>query len=83
MPNFSCSTFTSGARQLVVQEALEMTLCLLGIVHPVVDAQHQRDVFVLGRRRNNHLLDRAAHVLHGIFGVGEPAGGFHHDLRAD
>mmetsp|Transcript_303 Transcript_303/g.760 ORF Transcript_303/g.760 Transcript_303/m.760 type:complete len:220 (+) Transcript_303:1082-1741(+) len=24
MPNFSCSTFTKGARQLVVQEALEM-----------------------------------------------------------
>ena len=30
MPNFSCSTFTTGARQLVVQEALEMTLCLAG-----------------------------------------------------
>jgi hypothetical protein len=30
MPNSSCSTLTTGARQLVVQEALEMMLCLAG-----------------------------------------------------
>src|SRR4030067_810982 len=29
-PNLSCSTFTTGAMQLVVQEALEMTLCFFG-----------------------------------------------------
>ena len=27
MPKVSCSTLTTGARQLVVQEALEITLC--------------------------------------------------------
>ena len=27
MPKVSCRTLTTGARQLVVQEALEMTLC--------------------------------------------------------
>src|ERR1035441_8406711 len=30
MPNLSCSTFTTGARQLVVQEAFDMTWCLAG-----------------------------------------------------
>jgi hypothetical protein len=30
IPKASCSTFTIGATQLVVQEALEMTKCLSG-----------------------------------------------------
>src|SRR6266403_1804228 len=30
MPNVSCRTFATGARQLVVQEALETTLCFAG-----------------------------------------------------
>ncbi len=34
-------------------------------------------------RRNDDFLHRAAQVLAGILGVGEPAGGFDHDLRAD
>ena len=34
MPHSSCSTFASGARQLVVQEALEMTVCFAGSYSP-------------------------------------------------
>ena len=30
MPNFSCSTFATGARQLVVHEAFEMIWCFAG-----------------------------------------------------
>src|SRR3954464_607730 len=30
MPNFACSTFATGARQLVVHEAFEMILCAAG-----------------------------------------------------
>src|ERR1041385_4350838 len=36
MPNFSCSTFTTGARQLVVQEAFDTTLCLAGSYMPLL-----------------------------------------------
>ena len=30
MPNASCSTLAIGARQLVVHDAFEMTVCALG-----------------------------------------------------
>ena len=83
MPNLSCSTFTTGARQLVVQEALEMMLCLAGSYMFVVDAQDDGDVLVLGGRGDDDLLHGAAHVLRGIFGFGEFAGGFDDDLRAE
>ena len=66
MPNFSCSTFTTGARQLVVQDALEMMLCFDGVVLVVVDAEHDGDVFVLGRRRDDDLLHAPRSVLLGI-----------------
>ena len=52
------------------------------IVHVVVHAQHDGDVFVLRRRGDDDLFHRAAQVLAGVLGVGEPAGGFDHDLRA-
>jgi hypothetical protein len=82
MPKVSCSTFTTGARQLVVQEALEMMLCLAGSYAPVVHAQHDGDVFILRRGRNDDLLHRAVQVLHGIFRVRKESGGFHHHFRA-
>ena len=51
MPNSSLSTLAIGARQFVVHEALEMIVCLAGVVVVVVDAHHDRDVLVLGRAR--------------------------------
>ena len=63
MPNVSCSTFTTGARQLVVQEAFEMMLCFAGSYVAVVHAQHDGDVFVLGRRGDDDLLHRDPQVL--------------------
>jgi hypothetical protein len=48
---------------------------VVGVVGVVVDAQDQRHVLVLGRRRDQHLLDRAAQVGLGLLGVGEEAGG--------
>ncbi len=59
----SCRTLTTGARQLVVQEALEMTWWLAGIVAVLVDAQHDGDVLVLGRGGDDHLLGPALQVL--------------------
>merc|ERR1719473_1965370 len=35
MPNFSCTTFVRGARQLVVHEALETTVSAFFVVHVV------------------------------------------------
>ena len=37
----------------------------------------------LAGRRNDDLLHGAAQVLRGVLGVGEAAGRFDHDLRAD
>ena len=39
-------TFTTGARPLVVQDALETT-CACGIIRVLVDAKNERDVLVL------------------------------------
>ena len=48
-----------------------------------VNAQHDRDVFVPGRRGNDHFLNPAAKVLLCVLGFGEAAGGFDHYLSAD
>src|ERR1700689_4053749 len=62
MPKVSCKTLATGARQLVVQEALEMTLCLAGswgrrfwcgnFVPP-----HKLNVFVVERRAHDVASD--------------------------
>ena len=76
-------TLTTGARQLVVQLALEMMLCLAAIVLVLIDAQHDGDVFVGGRSGDDDLLDGRAQVSLGLGAVGEVAGGLDDDLRAD
>ena len=53
------------------------------IVLVLVDAQHDGDVFVGRRRRDDDLLHRPAQVLLGQFGLGELAGGLDDHLRAD
>ena len=83
MPKPSLSnTCTSGARQFVVQLALEMMLCLAGIIFVVVHAHDDRDVFALGGRGNDHLLRAGSDMALGLFGFGEQAGGFDHDIDA-
>ena len=82
MPNVSCSTFTTGARQLVVQEAFEMMLCLAGSYAPSLTPSTMVTSSFFGGRRNDDFLHRAAQVLHGFFRVGEKPGGLHHDFRA-
>jgi hypothetical protein len=54
-----------------------------GIIHAFVDAQDNRNVFVLRRSRDDYLLDRSADMLLGIIGIGEMASRFDHNLRAD
>ena len=54
-----------------------------GIVGGIVHAEHDGDVFVLRRSGDDDLLHRTAQVLGGILGIGEAAGGFDDDLRAD
>ncbi len=83
MPHVSRMTLTTGARQLVVQLALEMMLCLAGSYLSVVDAQHDGDVFVGGRSRDDDLLHGRAQVRLGLGGVGKAAGGLNDDLCAD
>ena len=41
IPNVSFSTLATGARQFVVQEALEMMLCFCRVVGVVVHAEHK------------------------------------------
>ena len=53
---------------------------LCWIVDRVVDAEHDREVLVLGRGRDHNLLDAVSLVGHGLGGIGEEAGAFHHDL---
>ena len=42
MPKVSLSTLASGARQFVVHDAFEITVCALGVVDAVVDAHADR-----------------------------------------
>ena len=62
MPNFSCSTLATGARQFVVQLAFEMHLCS-GCELVVVHAQHAGQVgLVLGRGAEHDLLGAGLQV---------------------
>ena len=45
-----------GARQLVVQLALEMMLCLVDVELVVIDTDDHRDVLTLGRSGDDDLL---------------------------
>ena len=57
MPNRSFSTLASGARQFVVHDAFEITVCCRGVEHGVVDAEADRGVGVAARRGDDHPLD--------------------------
>ena len=54
-----------------------------GVILVVVDAEDDGDVLVGGRGGDDDLLDGAAEVSLGLFGVGEEAGRFDDDLSAD
>ena len=58
MPNDSCSTFATGARQFVVHDAFEMMWWVPGVVLVLVHAEDDRQVRAL-RRRGDHDLLRA------------------------
>jgi hypothetical protein len=52
------------------------------VVRVVVDAHDDRDVLVLGRRRDDHLLGAVVQVHLGLGAVGEEPGRLDHDVRA-
>ena len=53
------------------------------VVEVVVDAHHDGDVLVGGRRRDDDLLGAAVDVLAGVRGLGEEAGGLDDDVDAE
>ena len=84
MPIASCTTLTTGARQLVVQEAAVSSRCRVGLVELVVDADDdvQRAV-VLDRRRDDDALHAALEVAVELLGLQELAGAFEDDVAAE
>ena len=63
IPKASCSTFASGATQFVVHEAFEIDVVRGRVVLVVVDAEHERDVGLGRRRRDDDLLRAGVDVL--------------------
>ena len=51
-----------------------------GIVHPVIHAENDRQIFVLGRSGDDHLLHAVALVSDCLGGVGEETGALHNDV---
>ena len=66
----------------MVQLALEMTLCLAGVVLVFVDAEDDGDVFVGGGSGDDDFLNGGAEVRLGLGGIGEVAGGLNDDLSS-
>ena len=77
MPSLS-STCTTGARQLVVQEAFETMWCLAGSYSPSLTPIEQRLHVALAGRRDDHLLGAGREVALGLLRVGEEAGRLDH-----
>ena len=82
MPSFR-RTCTSGARQLVVQEALETMSCFVGIVLVVVHAHEEGLHLALAGRGDDDLLRARGEVALGLLGVREQARGLHDELHAE
>ena len=53
------------------------------VIHLLIHAQHDGDVFTLGRSGNDDLLHRAFQVFLGILGFGEQARGLNNHLYAE
>ncbi len=79
-PNESLSTFAIGARQLVVHDAFEITVCCRGVEHVVVDAHADGGVGVAARRRDDDATDAAAEVAGRLLAGGEEPGRLDHDV---
>ena len=82
MPTASCSTLATGARQLVVQDALETTRCVLRQL-VVVDAVDDGQVGTVGRRRNDDALGAGGEMRRGLVLGGEDAGAFERDIDVE
>ena len=83
IPNVSCSTFATGARQFVVHDAFEMMWCFAGLYVSRLMPMHERDVGLLRGRADDHLLRAACEVLAAAGLVDEPAGRLDHDVDAE
>ena len=82
MPKVSLRTLTTGARQLVVQLAFEMTLCLAAsYLFSLTPRTMVMSSLVAGAEMMTFLTVRAEVGL-GLGGVGEEAGRFDDDLGA-
>ena len=82
MPNRSWSTLAIGARQFVVHEALEMTVCCVGVEDLVVHAHADHGVGVTRRRRDDDPLGAAGEVAGGLVAGGEDPGRLDHHVDA-
>ena len=81
MPIVSFSTLATGARQLVVHEALE-TIVVLGGQLVVVDAVDDGQIDALGRAPRSELSWRRQRDARRPCPIGEEAGAFERDVDA-
>ncbi len=82
MPKRSFSTFAIGARQFVVHDAFEMTVCASGSNDAVVDAHADHHVGVAARRGDHDPLRATLEVAGGLLPGGEQAGRLDDDVHA-
>ena len=80
IPKVSLSTLTSGATQLVVQEALDTTVCCAGSYLSSLTPMTTVKSSPLAGGGNNHLLGPALKVAGGLLGVCEEARGLDDQL---
>ncbi len=81
MPIRSFSTLATGARQLVVHEAVGDDLVVLAQAF-VVDAVNDGEIGAVAGRRDDHALGPGVEVGGGLVAGGEDAGAFERDVDA-
>ncbi len=82
MPTPSFRTLATGARQLVVQDALRDDL-VLGLEARVVHAVDDGHVHAVGRRRDQHLLRTGVEMPSGRLALGEDARALEHESDSE
>ena len=76
-------TLATGARQLVVQEALEMMLCDSGSYSSKLTPRANVMSGLPLKRGDDDLLGARVQVLGGVLALGEQPGGLNHDVGPD
>ena len=75
--------FHDGRQTICGAGSVRNNVVLGRVINLLINSKHERNIFVLGGRRNDDFFYRPANMFLGVIGIGKMACGFEHNLGAD